>query len=86
MSEGQNPTPPPPAQQPPSDYSRRRCCCERCSRRSLIGPVLLVTIGILFMVDELTWRFDFWDLWPVILIVVGIMKLLEFSASTEGHR
>ncbi len=89
MSEGSTPTPqpqpPPPPQQP---YQRRRnyCGCERCSRRSFMGPAILITLGVLFMISGFVRGIDFGDLWPVILIVIGVIKLLEFSASTEGHK
>ena len=89
MSEGPTPTPTPQPQPPPQQpYRRRRnyCGCERCTRRSLMGPAILITLGVLFMISELTWRVIFSDLWPVILIVIGVIKLLEFSASTEGHK
>lgn len=87
MSEGSTPTPPPPPP-PPQPYRRGRnyCWCERCTRRSLMGPAILITLGVLLMISELTWRVIFSDLWPVILIVIGVIKLLEFSASTEGHK
>ncbi len=90
MSEGSTtPTPPTPLPPPQQPYGRRRrnyCGCERCGRRSLMGPAILITLGVLFMVSEFTWRVNFGDLWPIILIVIGVIKLLEFSASTEGHK
>ena len=48
-------------------------------------PVILVTIGVLFLIGEYSGRYTFGELWPVILIVIGIVKLLESTASTEGH-
>jgi hypothetical protein len=51
-----------------------------------MGPAILITVGMLFMISEFVRRVDFGDLWPVILIVIGVIKLLEFSASTEGHQ
>ncbi len=89
MSEGPTPTPPQPQAPPPAPppYRRRSACaCERCGRRGLMGPVILITLGALFMVDMFPWQVDFGDLWPVILIVIGVMKLLEYSSSTEGHQ
>lgn len=85
MSEGPLPTP----DQPPAPYRYRgggACTCPRCRCRGLLGPVLLITIGGLFLLPQFIHRIDFGDLWPVILIVIGVMKLLEYSASTEGHR
>lgn len=73
-------------QLPPPTYRRRKmCCCARCRCRGLMGPVVLITLGVLFLIPQFIDRVGFGDLWPVILIVVGAMKLLESSASTEGH-
>ncbi len=51
------------------------------SRRLLIaqasrGPVLLITIGVLFAVQQ-AGLLSFSRTWPLILIVLGIMKLIE---------
>ncbi len=62
-----------------------RCTCPRCRTRGLMGPVILITIGVLFLIAEYSGRYSFGELWPVILIVIGAMKLLEASASAEGH-
>lgn len=63
-----------------------RCACRRCAFRGLMGPAILITIGVLFLLDR--WRGDFFHFhytWPVILLVIGIIKLAESFASTEGH-
>jgi Domain of unknown function (DUF5668) len=62
-----------------------RCNCPRCRVRGLMGPVILITIGVLFLVGQYSSRYSFGELWPVILIVIGAVKLLESTASTEGH-
>lgn len=51
------------------------------SRRLLIaqasrGPVLLITIGVLFAIQQ-AGLLSFSRTWPLILIVLGIMKLIE---------
>jgi hypothetical protein len=51
----------------------------------LMGPVILITIGVLFLIGEYSGRYTFGQLWPVILIVAGLVKILESTASTEGH-
>jgi hypothetical protein len=61
-----------------------RCACARCSRRGLMGPVVLITIGVLFLLQQMHVA-SFNRLWPVILLVIGVVKLLEATASTEGH-
>lgn len=62
-----------------------RCGCARCIANRLLGPVVLVTIGVLFLLDNLT-RIDFGQTWPVILLVIGGVKLLQYTASIEGHQ
>jgi phage shock protein PspC (stress-responsive transcriptional regulator) len=47
------------------------------NKGSLIGGMVLITLGALFLADELIPRVNFGDLWPVILIVVGIGLLLN---------
>lgn len=46
-------------------------------RGSLIGGLVLITIGGLFLADELLPNVNFWDFWPVILIVIGGGMLLN---------
>ena len=51
-----------------------------------MGPAILITLGILFLLDQ--WRggfLSFGNTWPVILLVIGGIKLVQASASTEGH-
>jgi hypothetical protein len=51
-----------------------------------MGPVVLITLGVLFMIGKLNWGMDFRQLWPALLIVIGLVKLAEAMASTEGHQ
>ena len=60
------------------------CYCERCRTRRLMGPALLVTIGVLFLLDT-TSRLEFHKTWPAILLVIGVVKLMQSNASTVGH-
>ena len=62
------------------------CDCERCRRRGLMGPVVLITVGFLFLLDRLNPMLSFGRMWPVILLAVGAVKLFESTASTEGHK
>jgi hypothetical protein len=45
---------------------------------------LLITIGVIFLIGEYT-RFGFGDLWPVLLIVLGIIAVAQAFASRSGH-
>ncbi len=62
-----------------------RCPCVRCRCRGLMGPAVLITLGVLFLLGRLGWGYQFRELWPVLLIVIGAVKLFESMASTEGH-
>jgi len=62
-----------------------RCNCQRCSIRGLMGPAVLITIGVLFLVQQSHWAYHFGRTWPVILLVVGVVKLAEALASDAGH-
>lgn len=42
---------------------------------SLIAGLILISLGIIFLVIRYFPRIDFGDLWPVILIVIGIVLL-----------
>lgn len=39
------------------------------------GPIILITIGVLFAFDRFT-DFRFAQTWPVMLIVVGLLRLI----------
>ena len=47
------------------------------NRGSLIGGMVLITLGMLFLADEFIPQINFGDLWPVILIVIGIGLLIN---------
>jgi phage shock protein C len=47
------------------------------NRGSLIGGLVLITLGVLFLADELIPQINFGDLWPVILVVIGIGLLIN---------
>lgn len=61
------------------------CQCARCRTRRLMGPVMLLTIGLLFFLDQSVHVARFHQTWPVILLAAGLVKLLQGSASVEGH-
>jgi hypothetical protein len=62
------------------------CRCAHCRTRRLMGPAMLLTIGCLFLLENLhESSLGFHRTWPVILLVVGAVKLLQGSASVEGH-
>jgi len=60
------------------------CRCERCRTCKLMGPAILVTLGVLFLLDT-TSRVEFHRTWPAILLVIGVVKLVQSNASYQGH-
>src|SRR5215471_7947636 len=63
---------------------RPGCVCERCRTRRLMGPAMLVTLGVLFLLDNIS-DVDFGKTWPAILLVIGVVKLVQSNASYTGH-
>lgn len=47
--------------------------------RAVRGPILLITVGALFAIDH-AGGYGFGRTWPVLIIVLGILKLLERTA------
>ena len=43
--------------------------------QAIRGPIILITIGVLFAFDRFT-EFRFSQTWPVLLIVVGVLRLV----------
>jgi hypothetical protein len=79
-------TPPPPAALPPQTPPPPR-------RRSFAGPVVLITLGIIFLLGNmglLGWHnigLMFAKYWPLLLILWGVIKLFEYwHAQREGYR
>lgn len=63
-----------------------QCPCRRCTIRSLMGPAILITLGVLFLLAQLPGDvLDFHNTWPIILVVIGAISLASATASTEGH-
>ena len=64
--------------------NRTLCQCQHCRTRRLMIPSVLVTLGVLFLLDSVS-RVGFGRTWPAILLVIGVVKLIQSNASTEGH-
>ena len=67
-----------------SDLNQTVCHCPRCKIRGLMGPLMIITVGVLFLIGEYT-RFSFLELWPILLIVAGVVLTAQSLASKEGH-
>lgn len=68
MSTPVTPVPAPQQAPPPAPPSRTA---------GLMGPVVLITLGVLFLGGQLNWGYTFLDLWPVLLIVIGVVKIIQ---------
>jgi hypothetical protein len=66
------------------ELANPRCRCASCRMRGLMGPVVLITVGVIFLIGEYT-RYDFGYLWPLLLIVPGIVMVVQALASKQGH-
>lgn len=64
--------------------SNPRCGCPRCRLRGLMGPTVLVTVGILILLQTLD-LVRISKTLPILLIVIGIVMVLQRTSSTEGH-
>jgi hypothetical protein len=67
-----------------ADEIKPKCTCARCRARGLMVPLLLITIGAIFLLGQLT-SHGFADLWALILVVAGIVLCLQSAASRAGH-
>jgi len=66
------------------ERSSQTCNCGRCQTRWLLGPAMVLTTGILFLMQSLNIA-DIDRTWPAWILVVGIVKLIQSSASSAGH-
>src|ERR1700748_3100431 len=63
-----------------------RCRCPRCTIRALLGPAVIVTVGVLFLLQQMRGGyFDFGNTYPVILVVIGAILLASALAPMDGH-
>src|SRR3977135_59017 len=66
--------------------NRTRCACRRCTIRGLMGPAVIITVGVLFLLDQMRGGdFSFGNTYPVILIVIGAISLAAAASPADGH-
>ena len=68
-----------------SDRNRVTCNCRRCTIRGLMWPALIITIGVLFLLQQTRSGFSFGQTWPILLLVAGAVNLASGLAPNEGH-
>jgi len=61
--------------------SRQNMGCSQSTQTSrgpgLMGPIFLITLGLIFLIGEFVPEWGVRKSWPVLLIVIGVMKLLD---------
>jgi hypothetical protein len=66
--------------------AQTRCRCQSCTIRGMMGPAILITLGILFLLHQVRGgHFDFGNTWPVLLLVIGLLLLASSMAPRDGH-
>jgi len=58
---------------------------EKSNRGGLIGGLVLITLGSIFLADRFIPRIDFGDLWPLILVVIGAV-LIVTNFTNQGKK
>ena len=63
------------------------CGCARCRAHGFMGPAVLITLGVLFLLDQVThiYCMEFGRTWPALLIVIGLVMFLQHNAPAAGH-
>jgi len=63
---------------------RQVCSCVRCRTKGMMGPAVLITLGVLFLLQSYHIA-PFDRTVPVLLLVIGGILLISRTGSTEGH-
>ena len=51
------------------------------------GPIILIVLGVLFLLNNLYPEvFRFSKMWPVILIVVGVTRIVEYVMTRDSGK
>jgi hypothetical protein len=49
-----------------------------------MGPAVLITLGLLFLLSNTSdWQFE--RTWPILLIVIGAIKVTRYVMTDSGH-
>lgn len=46
-------------------------------RHSLLAPVVLITLGLMFLAAEFFPQWSLGRTWPILLVEIGVLKLIE---------
>jgi len=48
-------------------------------RASITGPIVLITLGLMLLVDQIVPGWGFGRTWPLLLVVIGVLKLVDVA-------
>src|SRR5215472_16544730 len=54
---------------------------DRSGMRAIRGPIMVITVGVLFVLNNFT-PYSFGETWSVLIIVAGLISLLGRGAAT----
>jgi len=66
------------------------CTCMRCRARGIMGPAILIVLGVMLLLHNLAFELGMRELnfnhtWPLLLILIGLVKIFQSNAPTDGH-
>jgi hypothetical protein len=68
-----------------SVYTRNKHCpCARCRAQGLMGAAIVITVGVLLLLDQ-NGIVGFHQSWPVLLLVIGGFIFMSRSAPIDNH-
>lgn len=62
----------------------KNCSCVRCRTQGMMGAAILITLGVLFLLENYG-VVPFERSFPVLLLVIGSVLLISRTGSIEGH-
>jgi phage shock protein C len=73
------------SQEKPKQEPYRYPPVKHKGRGNLIGGLVLITLGALFLADEFIPNVSFGDLWPIILVVIGVGLLINSFSGKKNN-
>ncbi len=49
-----------------------------------MGPVILITLGVMFLADQFIPGWGIGRTWPVLLVIIGVLKLVNSTRPPRG--
>jgi phage shock protein C len=95
QGDSSNPPPPPGMAEPGSESSQAFDASpfppvdskpEYRSRGGLIGGLILISLGCIFLADRFIPHINFGDLWPIILVVVGAVLIVTNFSDKDRNK